>query len=156
MAVGRWAFSPPAGWATDCSTGASPTGCASPGSGWPQPAPCPATTSVGWMLRNDPRSWFVSDPGRRERVVYIPGIDGTGRLLFRQPRLHAEYDVRCISHPQDCAHTYADLVANSAKPLEESGGGIVLAESFGGAVALMLALQRPELVRRLVLVNTFA
>ncbi|MFL5338816.1 MAG: alpha/beta fold hydrolase [Gemmataceae bacterium] len=101
----------------------------------------------------------MSEPGtsaRRERVVYIPGLDGTGRLLFRQPRLHAEYDVRCISHPQDSTHTYADLVANAAKPLEESGGGIVLAESFGGAVALRLALERPELVRRLVLVNTFA
>ena len=40
--------------------------------------------------------------------------------------------------------------------LEEAGPAVVLAESFGGAIALMLALQRPELVRRLVLVNTFA
>ena len=33
---------------------------------------------------------------------------------------------------------------------------VILAESFGGAVALTLALARPDLVGRLVLVNTFA
>src|SRR5690606_2639843 len=33
---------------------------------------------------------------------------------------------------------------------------VVLAESFGGAVGLLLALEHPELVERLVLVNTFA
>src|SRR5207237_723508 len=63
---------------------------------------------------------------------------------------------RCLAYPQDNKHTYADLVALAAEPLRQAGGGIVLAESFGGAVALRLALRHPELVRRLVLVNTFA
>jgi pimeloyl-ACP methyl ester carboxylesterase len=89
-------------------------------------------------------------------VVYLPGIDGTGRLLYRQERLFAEYDVRCVSYPQDDAHTYADLVALGVRALEQTGPGDVVAESFGGAVALMIALARPDLVRRLVLVNTFA
>jgi pimeloyl-ACP methyl ester carboxylesterase len=89
-------------------------------------------------------------------VVYLPGIDGTGRLLYRQKRLHAEFAVRCVSYPQDDRHTYADLVALAIQALEETGPGVVLAESFGGAVALMVTLARPDLVRRLVLVNTFA
>lgn len=89
-------------------------------------------------------------------VVYLPGIDGTGRLLYRQEPLLAAYDVRCVSYPQDDAHAYADLVALGVRALEDTGPGDVVAESFGGAVALMVALARPDLVRRLVLVNTFA
>src|SRR5690606_23344359 len=89
-------------------------------------------------------------------VVYLPGIDGTGRLLFRQERLLAGFHVRCVSYPQDDRHTYPDLVALGARALEETGPAVLLAESFGGAVALLIALQRPELVRRLVLVNSFA
>ena len=90
----------------------------------------------------------------KTRLVYLPGIDGTGRLLHRQPGLFEEYDVRCVNYPQLQPNTYEELVALGEAELGD--GGIVLAESFGGAVALMLALKRPELVRRLVLVNTFA
>jgi pimeloyl-ACP methyl ester carboxylesterase len=89
-------------------------------------------------------------------VVYLPGIDGTGRLLFRQERLLANFDVRCLSYPQDDTQTYPDLVKQGTATLEQTGPAAVVAESFGGAVALMIALERPELVRRLVLVNTFA
>jgi pimeloyl-ACP methyl ester carboxylesterase len=89
-------------------------------------------------------------------VVYLPGVDGTGRLLFRQTGLHDRYALRCASYPQDDRHTYADLAAVGIQHLRETGPGVVLAESFGGAVALLVALERPDLVRRLVLVNTFA
>jgi pimeloyl-ACP methyl ester carboxylesterase len=89
-------------------------------------------------------------------VVYLPGIDGTGRLLYRQERLFAQFDVRCVSYPQDDRHTYDDLVKLGVRALQETGPAAVVAESFGGAVALMVALERPDLVSRLVLVNTFA
>jgi pimeloyl-ACP methyl ester carboxylesterase len=100
----------------------------------------------------------MSDPprGGRPTLLYLPGLDGTGRLLHRQPRLHERYDVRCAAYPQDDAHGYADLVDLAAGLLAPAGGGTVLAESFGGGVALLLALRRPDLVRGLVLVNTFA
>ena len=91
----------------------------------------------------------------KSRLVYLPGIDGTGRLLYRQPRLFDEYDVRCVRYVQDRPNTYEELVSLGEAQLGPEGA-IVLAESFGGAVALMLALKRPELVKRLVLVNTFA
>jgi 3-oxoadipate enol-lactonase len=89
-------------------------------------------------------------------VIYLPGIDGTGRLLFRQTSLSERHDLRCISYPQDDRHTYADLVKLGIKQLEETGPAVVVAESFGGAIALMIALERPDLVRRLVLVSTFS
>jgi pimeloyl-ACP methyl ester carboxylesterase len=89
-------------------------------------------------------------------VIYLPGIDGTGRLLYRQTGLYEKHELRCVSYPQDSPHTYPDLVNLGIAQLEATGPGVVLAESFGGAVALMLALERPDLVRRLVLVNTFA
>lgn len=92
----------------------------------------------------------------RPLLVYVPGIDGTGRLLFRQQRLQEEYDLRCLAYPQEATHTYDDLVNLAAQPLQEAGGGTVLAESFGGAIALMLTLRYPALVQRLMLVNTFA
>lgn len=89
-------------------------------------------------------------------VVYLPGVDGTGALLFRQVRLRAEFDVRCVNYPQDDRHTYADLVARAIETMRATGPATVLAESFGGGVALQAALARPDLVSRLVLVNTFA
>jgi pimeloyl-ACP methyl ester carboxylesterase len=89
-------------------------------------------------------------------LLYLPGIDGTGRLLHRQDGLHRRFDVTCAAYPQDDAHSYRDLVEIGRRHLEQSGPAVVLAESFGGAVALMLALERSDLVRRLVLVNTFA
>lgn len=89
-------------------------------------------------------------------VLYLPGVDGTGRLLHRQQGVRERFTLRCANYPQDDRHTYSDLVTIGIKHLEQTGPAVVLAESFGGAVGLMIALERPELVRRLVLVNTFA
>jgi pimeloyl-ACP methyl ester carboxylesterase len=95
-------------------------------------------------------------PPVRCPLVYLPGLDGTGRLLHRQPGLHDQYEVHGLAYPQTAPHTYAELAAGAIRYLEARGPGIVLAESFGGGVALTAALSRPDLIRRLVLVNTFA
>jgi pimeloyl-ACP methyl ester carboxylesterase len=94
----------------------------------------------------------------RPQVVYLPGLDGTGRLLHRQPGLHDHYRVDCVSYPQDRLVNYEELAELGADRIRGAGGrpAVVLAESFGGAVALTLALRHPELVQRLLLVNTFA
>jgi pimeloyl-ACP methyl ester carboxylesterase len=92
-------------------------------------------------------------------LLYLPGLDGTGRLLYRQRALHERFDVHCVSYPQDRLLGYEELADLGAEALEQRPGNrpaVVLAESFGGAVALMLALRRPDLVERLILVNTFA
>jgi pimeloyl-ACP methyl ester carboxylesterase len=78
-------------------------------------------------------------------------------LLHRQEGLHKSYRVECVAYAQDRPAIYEQLAALGIERLERAGRpGVVLAESFGGAVALTLALARPELVERLVLVNTFA
>jgi pimeloyl-ACP methyl ester carboxylesterase len=94
-------------------------------------------------------------------LLYLPGLDGTARLLHRQPALHAAYDVIGQPYPQDEPQTYDSLAGLAAAALEArrtpaQPRAVVLAESFGGGVALTLALQRPDLIERLVLVNTFA
>ena len=95
----------------------------------------------------------------RPVLLYLPGLDGTGRLLYQQVGLCRDYRVLCESYPQNQPQTYESLAASAARRLEgESDGqpGVVLAESFGGGVALTLALTWPHLIERMVLVNTFA
>ena len=99
---------------------------------------------------------MTHEASARPPLIYLPGLDGTGRLLHRQPALYESYNVHCVAYPQDRPATYAELASLGITHLEQTGPGVVLAESFGGAVALTLALQRPDLVRRLVLINTFA
>jgi pimeloyl-ACP methyl ester carboxylesterase len=94
-------------------------------------------------------------------LLYLPGLDGTGRLLHRQPGLRQHYDVVCQQYPQNEPQTYDSLAALGAAVLKarqtpDHPRAVVLAESFGGAVALTLALRHPDLIERLVLVNTFA
>jgi pimeloyl-ACP methyl ester carboxylesterase len=104
----------------------------------------------------EPENDWANPSEKRPFLIYLPGLDGTGRLLHRQPDLHDSYQVRCLSFPQDKAHTYTDLAGPAIIALEQNKGGIILAESFGGAVALMVSLSRPHLVQRMILVNTFA
>jgi pimeloyl-ACP methyl ester carboxylesterase len=94
-------------------------------------------------------------------LLYVPGLDGTGRLLHRQLGLFDRYEVVCQQYPQHEPQTYDSLAAACVATLEarqtsDYPRAVVLAESFGGAVALTLALRRPDLIERLVLINTFA
>lgn len=36
----------------------------------------------------------------RQALLYLPGLDGTGRLLHRQPRVFEEYEVHALAYPQ--------------------------------------------------------
>ena len=102
------------------------------------------------------------DRGQGLPVVYVPGIDGTGDLLLGLgPRIEREarlirvcYDVDDPETPD----TYEALAASIAEVVRAQGVErcLVIAESFGGAVALQLALSEPELVAGLMVVNSFA
>lgn len=92
-------------------------------------------------------------------LLYLPGLDGTGRMLNRQRRLFDDFDVRCVDFPHDRLASYEELADMGTDALVRNAAGrpaVLLAESFGGAVALTLALRRPDLIERLFLVNTFA
>lgn len=101
-----------------------------------------------------------ADAGEGKPVVYLPGIDGSGDLLlgtaevlsrsFRLVRLRYE-------HREGEPVSYGALAASVARLLRERSAtpALLLAESFGGAVALRVALDHPEVAAGAVLVNTF-
>ena len=101
------------------------------------------------------------DAGEGLAVVYVPGIDGTGALLLGlEARLEARYRLVRLGYDagEDVPDTYADLAATIAAVVRARGieRCLVLAESFGGAVALQLALDHAGLVAGLMIVNSFA
>ncbi|KJH72903.1 alpha/beta fold hydrolase [Aliterella atlantica] len=92
--------------------------------------------------------------------VFLPGMDGTGQLLRSQTTgLEAAFDVRCLMLPPEERTSWdvltkqvidliaAELDKNSRRSVYLCG------ESFGGALAIKIALKAPELFQRVVLVN---
>lgn len=101
----------------------------------------------------------LSIQGVGEAVVLVPGLDGTGRLFYRQlPRLACSYRVATYAL-RDAARTLDVLVEDLAHVIDSVAPterrAIVVGESFGGALAMSLALARPERVSALVILNSF-
>lgn len=91
-------------------------------------------------------------------LVYIAGLDGTGQLFFKQaPSLSRSYRVVTYRSRDDGNFTYDDLADDVAWVIRSLGEerAIILGESFGGTVALAFALRYPDLVERLIVVNSF-
>lgn len=106
------------------------------------------------------RAEVLSRRGRGLPVLYVPGIDGTGELLLgTASRLSAEFDLLRVAYesggPPDSYEGLARSIADCCRA-EGFESCLVIAESFGGAVALQLALDHPDLVRGLMIVNSFA
>lgn len=86
-------------------------------------------------------------------------MDGTGLLFYRQvPLLSRHYRVATFALRDDTSdmdRLVADLarVIDAAAPVERRA--VVIGESFGGALAMSLALAMPEKVSRLVVLNSF-
>ncbi|HUQ88627.1 MAG TPA: alpha/beta fold hydrolase [Vicinamibacterales bacterium] len=96
----------------------------------------------------------------KEHLLLVPGIDGTGKLFYRQiPSLERNFTVTAM-RLRDDALTMDDLVADLHAEVERvsaDGGRVsLLGESFGGALTLSYAVAHPERVDRLVIVNSFA
>jgi pimeloyl-ACP methyl ester carboxylesterase len=92
--------------------------------------------------------------------VFLPGMDGTGRLLRSQTAgLERGFDVRCLAIPADDLTSWEVLtqkvVALIHAQLAEAGKRPVYlcGESFGGCLAMQVALHSPWLFDRLILVN---
>jgi pimeloyl-ACP methyl ester carboxylesterase len=92
-------------------------------------------------------------------LVLVPGMDGTGQLFYRQvPLLARRYRVATYRLREDGAgmHVLVDDLAAVIRGLSPDGGpAVVVGESFGGTVALSFAIAYPQLVRRLVILNSF-
>jgi 3-oxoadipate enol-lactonase len=91
-------------------------------------------------------------------LVYVAGLDGTGQLFFKQAEQLARlYSVVTFRSRDDGRFTYEDLTSDLAAIIEDLGEkqAIIVGESFGGTVALNFALAYPQMVARLVVVNSF-
>jgi len=96
----------------------------------------------------------------KDPLVLVPGIDGTGKLFYRQiPGLEQRFAVTA-TRLRDEAQSMEDLVVDLHDEITRvapAGGRVsLLGESFGGALTLSYAIAHPERVERLVILNSFA
>ncbi|QMU61307.1 MAG: alpha/beta fold hydrolase [Gammaproteobacteria bacterium] len=87
-------------------------------------------------------------------LVLLPGFDGSGRLFTP---LHKElYDVNTIvlSYPSDKVMTYSDLCHYLKDELPNSPY-VLLGESFGGPLAMMLSKYADENLKGIILCVSF-
>ncbi|RLJ36669.1 alpha/beta fold hydrolase [Acidovorax sp. 106] len=90
-------------------------------------------------------------------IVLLPGLDGTGELFA--PLVAAwgdRFRTQVVSYPRVERLGYAALAdrVRALLPLHEDY--VLLAESFSGPLGVMLAAERPQRLRGLVLCATFA
>lgn len=91
-------------------------------------------------------------------LIYIAGLDGTGQLFFKQaPPLTRSYRVVTFRSRDHGLFTYEDLSDDLAAIIRDLGQkqATILGESFGGTVALSFALRYPQMINRLVVINSF-
>ena len=96
----------------------------------------------------------------KDHLLLVPGIDGPGKLFYRQiPGLERRFTVATTSLRDDAASMDAlvsDLDREVSRLAPEGQRVALLGESFGGALALSYALAHPQRVERLVILNSFA
>ncbi len=130
----------------------------------PVPAAAPAPTPGDEESRPTHRTYLRGRSGSGPALIYISGLDGSGELLLDTAQHLAEhytllrFGYRTTGAPPSDGDDYASLVRDILHELDEAGieRTLVLAESFGGAVAFQLALDAPERVTGLAIVNSFA
>jgi 3-oxoadipate enol-lactonase len=103
----------------------------------------------------DPR---VSISGTGPPVLLVPGLDGTGLLYYRQVEHLARRHRVITFRLRDGAPSMETLVGDLETVRREAACNqplTLIGESFGGALSLSFALAHPELVERLVILNSF-
>lgn len=92
--------------------------------------------------------------------IFLPGMDGTGELLRTQvDGLEANFDIRCLSIPPDDLTDWPGLVSQVVALIEAEQRShprrpvYLCGESFGGCLALKVAVSCPDCFDRLVLIN---
>ncbi|MBR8832056.1 MAG: putative aminoacrylate hydrolase RutD [Chroococcopsis gigantea SAG 12.99] len=112
------------------------------------------------MSRKSPINWYCPSKPRplSPLFLFVPGMDGTGKLYQRQVRtLSPHFDLRCLMISPDDLSDWDKLADRVILLLQESRkdqGVYLCGESFGGCLALQIVLKAPELVDKLILVNS--
>jgi pimeloyl-ACP methyl ester carboxylesterase len=113
---------------------------------------------------NGHRTWAVLGRGRGPRVVLLHGGLSSSASLLRSigPRLSRQFAVSAFDRrghgrtaDTDAPFHYADMADETIAFLELLGGRAhLVGHSDGGIVALLAALQRPDLVKRVAAVGS--
>ena len=89
-------------------------------------------------------------------VCLLPGLDGTGRLYSRLATdLSGDFDVRIFDYPVDEFDGYEGLAEILALRLPLDRPFLIVAESFAGPLAVLLAAARPPGLQGLVIAASF-
>ncbi|MBT0958760.1 alpha/beta fold hydrolase [Alphaproteobacteria bacterium KMM 3653] len=103
----------------------------------------------------------IGDDTAAPPVLIVHGLFGSARnwgvIAKRMSAQRRILTVDMRNHgesPWHTSHSYADLASDLAEVIAAHGGAAdVLGHSMGGKAAMMLALQSPELVRRLMVAD---
>ncbi|MFN4102530.1 MAG: alpha/beta fold hydrolase, partial [Pararhodobacter sp.] len=103
----------------------------------------------------------ISGPDEGLPVLLVHGLFGQGRNLGAQARRLAQtrrtVSVDLRNHgdsPHDADASYAALASDLADLIADLGGRVdLVGHSMGGKAAMMLALTRPDLIRKLVVMD---
>lgn len=96
--------------------------------------------------------------GSGPAFVYVPGIEGTGKLFYKQiDDLARDHTVITFPLRGHGRYTMDALVSDLIWIIRDAGFERVtaLAESFGGMLLMSAALAHPEYFERMILVNSF-
>jgi pimeloyl-[acyl-carrier protein] methyl ester esterase len=89
-------------------------------------------------------------------VVLLPGLDGTGELFrWFVEAAPAKFQCSVAAYPRDTVLSYPDYAALVIDRYVRDEPFLLVAESFSGPIAVIVAAQRPDRVAGLVLCNTF-
>ncbi len=88
------------------------------------------------------------------QLVYIPGMDGTGTLFYRQAaELEYLFEIYCVQLEQTAAETWLSLTEQVIQVINPERPVVFCGESFGACLALLLALDARCQTTGLILVN---
>jgi pimeloyl-ACP methyl ester carboxylesterase len=85
-------------------------------------------------------------------------MEGTARLFYKQePTLSKSFTVVALPLRHVAPFNYEDHISDllTIFEKEKAENATIVAESFGGTVALQFALRYPDRIRELILINTF-
>jgi pimeloyl-ACP methyl ester carboxylesterase len=90
-------------------------------------------------------------------MVMLPGMDGTGKLFVSQMKpLSRYFDVHCLSIPESNRQDWQDLsqsVIGLIDEMRDNRPVYLCGESFGGCLALQIAMDAPDLLSYLIVIN---
>lgn len=94
-------------------------------------------------------------------LFFLPGMDGTGKLLRKQVKeLQRFFNLRCLSIPYNDRSDWETMTKTVINLIEIESQKLnypdlyLCGESFGGCLALSVGVTIPNLLKRLILVNS--